>query len=340
MYPQQLPQIDPDLCLLAATTISQCQACVSSCPHRAWLISEESIALDTERCDSCGICLPACPTSAISIDDRTTPPLTLDRDTLDLSCRASESGRHANRIACIHGIGLEALAALYRSGLRTIYARLGTCATCPLADREGFWSRLLNWNSALQARGMPLIEVTYADDTCTAPPHESEETPDPGRRGFLTRLLGDRDQRATTANARDIDASPESPGQWLASSGIDGPLPYLPVIDPLLCTACHACAKICRQEAITHNPSDSCYRLRPERCNSCNLCLDICQADAVHLIYWQPPRQSRLALKSIPCEACGIGFSVIDQGDATITNRRCPICRNRNTMGNLFQVLN
>ena len=51
--------------------------CVEACPHDA-LIWDNWIVLDKDRCDSCGICIEACPVNGVRMDPHTNLPLICD----------------------------------------------------------------------------------------------------------------------------------------------------------------------------------------------------------------------------------------------------------------------
>lgn len=332
---KQLPEIDPDTCLLASTTISHCRSCIDACPTTAWVLMDESLGLDTESCDGCGICIPACPTASVTIDSR--PVLLLERDQLGFSCSQAANTPSLNRIACIHSIEPASLVSLYRQGMRVITAHIGTCSNCIRDTQEGFWTRLENLNNALAARGLPIITLHYFDAGHPSPQTGKQEQHDASRRGFFSKMFG-RHAAGASDNGSVQDSSPsDSPGEWLASTGIAGPLPHVPVITLSACQACHACVRICPQSAIVHDILSSRYQLYAELCNGCNLCVDICEYEAITVQAWQRPGQSTFALQSRRCVACGTDFSVISEND--MMKKHCHVCRSNNVLGKLYQVI-
>jgi Fe-S-cluster-containing hydrogenase component 2 len=73
-------------------TITVCQACkdhecVSACPHDA-LKWENWILLDKDQCDSCGLCVEACPVDGIHMDPITDLPMICDTCGGEFQCVA------------------------------------------------------------------------------------------------------------------------------------------------------------------------------------------------------------------------------------------------------------
>ena len=60
-----LPKLFGERCVHALSATASCKACVDVCPEDAWLLDDEALGLDTERCDGCGLCAAACPERAI-----------------------------------------------------------------------------------------------------------------------------------------------------------------------------------------------------------------------------------------------------------------------------------
>jgi Pyruvate/2-oxoacid:ferredoxin oxidoreductase delta subunit len=60
-----LPEILAERCVHSVLETARCHACVDSCPRDAWVLDDESLGIDTEACDGCGLCAAACPQAAI-----------------------------------------------------------------------------------------------------------------------------------------------------------------------------------------------------------------------------------------------------------------------------------
>ena len=63
-----LPNIIAARCVYTHCDTATCQQCVDSCPQQAWVLTDDSLGLDTQRCNLCGLCVNACPETAISFE--------------------------------------------------------------------------------------------------------------------------------------------------------------------------------------------------------------------------------------------------------------------------------
>jgi Fe-S-cluster-containing hydrogenase component 2 len=59
--------------------------CINACPHDA-LTLENWICLDKDKCDTCGLCVEACPVDGIQVDPITALPLICDTCEGDFKC--------------------------------------------------------------------------------------------------------------------------------------------------------------------------------------------------------------------------------------------------------------
>ena len=61
-----VPQAIPGRCVHERVEVGSCQRCVDACPLDAWVLDDAELALDTGRCDGCGLCVAHCPEGALS----------------------------------------------------------------------------------------------------------------------------------------------------------------------------------------------------------------------------------------------------------------------------------
>lgn len=69
----RLPELLAERCVHSLIEQATCRRCVDACPTGAWVIDDERLGIDPDRCDGCGLCAPACPQAAIVA--RTAEPL-------------------------------------------------------------------------------------------------------------------------------------------------------------------------------------------------------------------------------------------------------------------------
>ncbi|MES9843738.1 MAG: 4Fe-4S binding protein [Candidatus Sedimenticola sp. PURPLELP] len=335
MTAENLPRINAESCLLATTAVSNCRACIDVCPKNAWILTEESIDLDANSCDGCALCAPVCTTNSIVVENK--PILKLEHNILSIVCSDVSEYSALNRIECIHSIDLLTLVSVYRDGMRRIRLCIGGCSDCDRSSKEGFWSRFMGLNSALFSRNMPMIVLEYSHGLCMERNDADIEQPDRGRRGFFSKLLGLSSTASHDDLSSDYLSKMNSPGQWLESTGFKGPLPYVPVMDTLSCSACHACVKICPARALVHDDKTSYYLVKSELCIGCMLCVDICEDGAISVDSWKEPKQTEIPLLSKQCEACGVTYSMVEEKSEM--DVRCSLCRSSDRFSNLFQVI-
>ncbi len=68
--------------------------CVDACPRDAWILNDAELALDTDACDGCGLCRPACPQQAITHDYRLELRSFRDRKVALVACERALSLLH------------------------------------------------------------------------------------------------------------------------------------------------------------------------------------------------------------------------------------------------------
>lgn len=288
-------------------------------------------------CDGCGLCAPACPQQAIRL------PMVFEQrevagETAILAhCHFSGLEDGAGRVPCLHAIGLTDVLRAWKHGQRVWIVRRGDCGNCNRA--KGVWldARVEALNSVLSARGQPQVilrDVSMAawNKLLSGPKVKSSE---PRRRFFS--VLGRRPANALARNGLDdAKEKPLAPGDFLPEKP-DAPLPWQVRIDPSRCTACHACARVCPQNAIEQLEGDMpVYQLHHRHCTGCGLCRDVCEHDAISLRAWEKPRTNQLALRNHHCNWCGVNFQApVERGDIST----CWICASASPKRKLRQVM-
>ena len=329
----ELPEIDAQRCVHTRAETAGCAQCVAACPRAAWVLDEQQLALDTVRCDGCGLCTAHCPQGALR-HPAVRPQRYAGRETLLVSCDRVTCG-HAWELPCVNALGLREIGWLYRAGLRRLVLYTGPCAACPRDDPDGVLQRVARLNQVLAGRARPPLAVTQsqADGTrrvangggCSGAPQSH------GRRGFLRSVLAlsvpDTDDRSTR----------EAPGRFLPPVRRGQPALFVPRIDPLRCSGCDACVRLCPQAAIAVSEQRDAYLLDADACSGCGLCVDVCDRDAVSVEQDAVFDQPRVALQGTRCRSCGVDFHRPEGNRADVM--LCPVCTQVDHRRHLFQVL-
>lgn len=308
-----LPAVEAGLCVLNRLAASRCSACVEACPTRALGAGPEgALALVADDCTGCAGCAAACPAGAIAVAGAAPPPKAQpDRaGRVLLVCPQRGGG------TCLQALGLEALARLWRDGVRHIALAVGDCAACANGATLRFEALLAAFNALLADRGMRVLCAAPATDECRLARLDAAERPDARRRAFLAPLLASPEALPALREVQEAGAG--RPGRRFA---------FAPAIDPAACSGCGACVNLCPAAAMTlinTGRHDAAYEIRPEACTGCRLCADVCDEGAVTLRFLAPAAPP-VALRPYRCAGCGVpGHSPGADGPE---DGLCPVCR-------------
>lgn len=346
-HENRLPEIMGDHCVHALIETASCHACIEACPQNAWILDDESLGLDTEACDGCGLCAPACPQGAITNRDHAITIREWRGQLIALSaCECVAPISNEGVIPCIHSLGLQDILLLLQRGVRQLMMAPANCDECERGGGKRLSDRVTSLNDALQkmqGTGIKLSTWPLAAWQKLL----KHETVSPGgahvnRRGFLRSLVGTNAEQGGAQSDLFLpgDAPFVPPGRLIHNPSIQTRWPYLPDIDASRCNGCDACVKLCPHGAIALDKTDnqSCYRLNPKNCSGCSICVDVCEQTAVVLHQWELQKGHIVDLKDACCTACGTPFHV--PTDYPLPgNVMCRICSENNHYKNLHQFL-
>jgi ferredoxin len=308
-------------------------------------LDDTALSLNQAACDGCELCVPACPPGAITRqqDLQLTLNLSPHQPVVLLACELALTAQPAERIPCIHAIGLTDLLQLLQQGIHELVITTAACDQCYRRTAPRLETRLAPLNRSLARSGHTGIRLQY----CSASQWEQRkaqvntvpETP-LSRRGFLRKLSQSGLQQGLQLAGLEENTATGSlaPGHMFLASNGRTEWPFVPHIDAQRCVGCDACAKLCPQQAIRMSHEPCAYCIDAKQCNGCNICVDVCDQQAVSLEYWQPQRQSVIALQTQSCRACGIDFHLPAERELP-AQTYCQICAQHNHHRNLFQIL-
>ena len=352
------PEVVTARCVHSRLPGAGCRRCVDACPVRAWVIDDERLGIDVDRCDGCGLCAPACPEGAIVERFRTASHRCDGVETAFAACPAAgvDAGTEG-LLPCLHVLGDRALLRLHARGVRRLLLCGGDCDTCPRGGVTRVQAQGARVSALLAARGQPALALEALPQTdwtsalaaaCAASKRRALD-----RRALLLGWVQsaadgvvDLDEREPGGLARFVP-----PGRLAGSTELDGASHragfdtggapgggfslHAPAIDTQRCSGCDACARICPHQVLRIEPEA--YRIDPDGCTGCGLCVDVCAAAAIHISSPAPAPETRIPLHPARCSACGVHFHVPHVPTAGAA--RCPVCVQAPHHQRLFQVL-
>ncbi len=339
-----IPEIDGEACVYALLESASCRACVEACPQGAWSLDDESLDIDTARCDGCGLCAPACPQGVIHHGYEPVRRRWKARPLAFAACERAPVPESAQALPCLHALGLGDLLGLYGDGYRYLVQPAVDCDPCPRGAGPRLADTLGQVNLMLASRGQPQMRLRVVEaqkwQEMLASTDAPADGPRLGRRGFLRHALGTGIEEGLKA-AGVVDTKQDglvAPGTLLAQVCDDDIIPCVPEIDPLHCSGCDACVRLCPHGAITlvEGDEESHYAVQAQNCTGCGICVDVCEREAISVQRWQAQRQRELPLRVRTCGGCNFPFHV-PVGSIEAQQERCPVCAKATRYQDLYQ---
>lgn len=328
------PDIQSERCVHARSPAASCSMCVDVCPQRAWILDEESLSLDQNACDGCGLCRPACPELAIEAPFEPALRAAKNGDLVTfLLCGRAIRQAGEGTVPCLHALGLRDLLGLSARGLSQIVIAPESCDGCTCPDANRLDRTVDALNAIRGSRNLPDVTLSpVTPEEWRARLHafaRRPEEPDAAKR----RLLGFL--RETLENGAGMRFEPD---RNTTSPGEVGVFPAVPRIDAANCTGCNACAGICPHGAITlrGQPDQLRYDIDAGQCTGCRLCMDVCDEDAVTVTEIAEQMQHSVPLKRQTCRSCGVPFHT--PAGSNRTGPLCEICTRTSSRPRLYQV--
>jgi ferredoxin len=337
-----IPEIDGESCVYALLDSASCRACVEVCPQGAWSLDDESLDIDAARCDGCGLCAPACPQGAIRHGYEPVRRRWKSRPLAFSACEQAPLPETAQTMPCLHALGVGDLLGLYRDGYRYLVQPRVDCDVCPRGAGPRLADTLGQMNLMLSSRGQPEMKLRVVPAEKWQEMLSSTDAPVVGprlgRRGFLRHALGTGIEEGLKA-AGVVQAEQDGfvpPGTLLARVSNGDVLPYVPMIDPLSCSGCDACVRLCPHGALAleENDDETHYAVQAQNCTGCGICVDVCDQGAISVQRWQAQRQWELPLSAKACSGCKVPFHV---PVARSAGEECPVCAKATRYQDLYQ---
>ncbi len=352
----RLPEIDGNACVYSQFAQSTCHACVDHCPTQAWVLGEESLGLNTTACDGCGLCLPSCPSGALSIQYPWIIRQFGGHAIALFACELSSVKTEAELLPCIHALGLRQLLLLYKHGIRYLLIATADCFSCkrqPLTDLN---QQLQQLNVLLAERGQPAMRIMQRSAQLWRTVFETNEKTSAGikfsRRNFLRGTVQkERRQNLVQDPLNLAENQTLPPGQLLpAVSPTMIPAiektalhwPWSVQLDKNKCNGCDACIKLCPTEALLFTANNEAtgaeYHFNPTNCTGCGICEDVCEVGAILISEFSKCPDQIIKLTEKTCAACGNDFH-LPSNQTQAEKPLCHICQLFDHSKNLFQVL-
>lgn len=353
-----IPEIIAERCVHSHCEVASCARCVDACPREAWLLDDDSLQIDTTRCDGCGLCVTACTESALGQNLLPALRTVNSEGTLLFACeQAGEEGDGEGVIPCLHSVSSTLLLEYYCKGYRQVLSCRGNCETCPrYGGRDLFREQLARLNTLLASRSAPRIrhaQITRAvwderRNSSPSIPLLAANMPEPqySRRQFLRQAITftvekGMEQAGVTASENSV------PLPWpvrLPAHTADNHCvlyPFVPELNASRCNGCDACLQLCPHQALQLDKpasgSAKAYQIRADYCTGCNICMDTCDQQAIRIQKMRRQKQTSIPLMEAVCKACGSRFHYPIREDNALL-AYCRICAGTNHHQKLFQV--
>jgi len=350
-----LPDFNAQHCVRYRYSYSECSRCADVCPHDAIHLFDAGVELLADACQSCALCVGACPTEALTdrgVSAENILKLADSKKMMTVACTPSGAGGDVI-VSCLGAINSVVLAEISRRGVALEFFGTNQCSQCVHASKGPDMIRL-----NLEAREILCgLEETKEWATLTNQGIQQSTSGNDGhdatRRGLFRsiiehgRSIADGEFEAPTAPLKAIRAAAVFlPQRRKLLTGLydelgEHPLrvarhPSIPAEDWSIaegCTNCEACVRVCPTGALQLLENNAAWRivLLNERCVACGVCAEACQPGVLRLraeAYTLINKQKARLLRGVSKQRCTRCDRVFATEDGTTI---CPICSGDDT---------
>lgn len=321
-------ELDESICVRATNRNSNCDKCAKACIADAFSLSRGEIEIDYGACLNCGCCVPACPTSALSMAEPSADQVSkraLKSADAQRRCAVFACSRIASKnvadpdtfaeVPCLGHVSEQQILDLIKCGYDDILFVDGDCSTCKLGAASSRIDESIETASEmLDACGSQAIVTRlseFPEEYRTTGVNSRGE----GRRGLL---------RQTTSYVKTVaeNVARKTLDEKLQEAGLNEPDPKksglkygkgIMNLDPV-----ENYALIEDLETLSGDECGGTFGTRhfgnvfidTERCSGCGMCVLFCPTKALKYAEFDEPEDENLrycefqAADCVQCELC------------------------------------